>query len=317
MKSIVEILKTKYPLIQAPMSWITDAKLVAAVSNAGGLGVLGPNAGQSSVSTDPIETLERMRAEINKTKSLTRNSFGINIILEGEEVDRKNPFLEGLLRVSLEENIKYYITVGEINESVFNLIKQHNGVIIHRPLTPTVEKMKLAESLGVDVLVATGFDEGGVIPSRSWGTFTVVPVMADAVKIPVLAAGGINDQRGVRASFALGAQGVYIGTRFIATKESPAAEGVKVKIAQSGYDDMVEISGTQRSIKTKKALAYASEYTNQLNNGNMDKEIRLNGGLRPGMLEGNFENGIISVNTGIDLIKSIPTVSELIEKIMN
>lgn len=317
MQSVTEILGIKYPLIQAPMSWITDAKLVSSVSNSGGLGVLGPNAGQTTLTSDPIETSERMRSEIRKTKKLTKKPFGINIILGGENKDNNNPFLETLLKISFEENIKYFVTVGETNKKVFDLIKGNGGTIIHRPLTPTVARMKNAESLGVDILVATGFDEGGVIPERSLGTFTAIPVMVDAVNIPVLAAGGINDVRGVNAAFAFGAQGVYIGTAFITTKESPASEETKLKIINSTYDDMLSVSPTQRSIKTKKALKFNSYYEDPSYEYNLDEQIRISGGARPSMLEGKIDEGIISVNTGIDLLSEITDVKSLIEQFMN
>lgn len=306
---VTEILNTKYPLIQAPMSWNTDAQLVAAVANAGGLGILGPNAGQKTLTSDPKETAERMRNEIRKTRELTSNSFGLNIISSGEERDKDNPFYNELLRVAFEENIKYFAIVGEANKVLFDKIKEHNGVIIYRPITPTPEIMKVAEKMGADLLVATGYDEGGGLPAKSVGTFTVVPTMVDSVNIPVLAAGGINDSRGVKAAFALGAEGVYIGTRFIATQEAPSARETKQAILDSGHEDMAFIVKTLRSILTKKAEIILKKHEN-----NEDTSSDITGGFRTGMLEGKFDEGIISVNNGIDIIKDIPTVEELIER---
>ncbi|WP_129703623.1 NAD(P)H-dependent flavin oxidoreductase [Priestia megaterium] len=306
---VSEILNTKYPLIQAPMSWNTDAQLVAAVANAGGLGILGPNAGQKTLTSDPKETAERMRNEIRKTRELTSSSFGLNIISSGEERDKDNPFYNELLRVAFEENIKYFAIVGEANKVLFDKIKEHNGVIIYRPITPTPEIMKVAEKMGADLLVATGYDEGGGLPVKSVGTFTVVPTMVDSVNIPVLAAGGINDSRGVKAAFALGAEGVYIGTRFIATQEAPSAIETKQAILDSGHEDMAFIVKTLRSILTKKAEIILKKHEN-----NEDTSSDITGGFRTGMLEGKFDEGIISVNNGIDIIKDIPTVEELIER---
>ncbi|MFL7939192.1 NAD(P)H-dependent flavin oxidoreductase (plasmid) [Priestia megaterium] len=306
---VSEILNTKYPLIQAPMSWNTDAQLVAAVANAGGLGILGPNAGQKTLTSDPKETAERMRNEIRKTRELTSSSFGLNIISSGEERDNDNPFYNELLRVAFEENIKYFAIVGEANKVLFDKIKEHNGVIIYRPITPTPEIMKVAEKMGADLLVATGYDEGGGLPVKSVGTFTVVPTMVDSVNIPVLAAGGINDSRGVKAAFALGAEGVYIGTRFIATQEAPSAIETKQAILDSGHEDMAFIVKTLRSILTKKAEIILKKHEN-----NEDTSSDITGGFRTGMLEGKFDEGIISVNNGIDIIKDIPTVEELIER---
>lgn len=309
---VTELLNTKYPVIQAPMSWNTDAKLVAAVSNAGGLGILGPNAGQTTLTTDPKETAERMRREIRKTSELTTNSFGLNIISSGAERDKDNPFFNELMKVAFEENIRYFAIVGETNKTLFDQIKDNNGVIIYRPITPTPQIMKEAENMGVDIVVATGIDEGGGLPSKAVGTFTVVPTMVDAVNIPVLATGGINDSRGVKAAFALGAEGVYIGTRFIATQEAPSAIETKKAIIESGHENMAYIGATLRSILTKKA-----ELILRKNANNEDTSSDVLGGFRTGMLEGNLDEGIISVNTGIDIIKDIPSVEELIQRLLD
>ena len=110
-------------------------------------------------------------------------------------------------------------------------MKSHQIKIIYRPLTPTIENAKEAESFGADIYVATGFDEGGTVPERVIGTFSIVPMIADAIDIPVVAAGGIGDYRTVNAAFALGAEGVFAGSLFIATTENPAAENVKQKLS--------------------------------------------------------------------------------------
>lgn len=315
MRKITDILGTNYPLIQAPMSWITDANLVAAVSNAGGLGVLGPNAGQTTKTENPQVTGQRMYDEIMKTKMLTENPFGVNLILGNGDVLDTDVFLKEVFQASLSAGIRIFVSVGEPNEQVFNTIKKNDGIIVHRPLTPTVKNMKKSEELGADIIVATGYDEGGVIPARGYGTFTIVPTMVDLLDVPVMAAGGINDARGVQAAFALGAQGVYIGTRFIATKESPAAKQTKEKIIASGYDDLVLVSNQQRSIDTRVAEKISQIYHDPNNEINTDVEVNKLGGLKPAMLDGNIDQGIISVNTGIDIITNVPTVSELVQQL--
>lgn len=311
-KPLSEILKTTHPLVQAPMSWLTDAKLVAAVSNAGGLGILGPNAGQ----TEPVHGMEKhtqlMRQQIRQTRKLTAKSFGINIVLEDEPATH----MWGMLKLAFEEQIKYYAVVGEPNQDVYRQIKSHGGIILARPLTPTVENARLAEQYGADIFVATGFDEGGDLPNNHWGTFTVVPAIVDVINIPVLAAGGITDNRGVKAAMALGADGVYLGTRFLATQESPAALDVKEKIINSTYKDLVEMSSDRRSINTVAAANYYDQYQNSRNTQGIDSEISKNGGARPGMLEGEHDKGVIFVNTGIDTIKDIPSVRDLVERLM-
>ncbi|WP_192564447.1 nitronate monooxygenase [Pseudomonas gozinkensis] len=311
---VAKVLGIKYPLIQAPMSWVTDAHLVAAVSEAGGLGVLGPNAGYNTLTTDMNETIERMRSEIRKVRTLTDKPFGLNVLLmSGEALDE---FTKSWVTMAAEEGVTHFVSVGNASEQAFGFMKEFGGTIIHRPLTPTVDNMREAEALGADVLVATGYDEGGLIPASALGTFTVVPTMVDAVDIPVMATGGINDRRGVKAAFALGAEGVYIGTRFIVTQESPAADNVKNAIITSGYANMAFVSPLQRSIRTRTADRLAALNLDKQNTLDLDREISKLGGLRPGMLEGNMDEGIVSVNTGIDIIKSNPTVKELIDQLL-
>lgn len=228
-----------------------------------------------------------------------------------------NPFSEALLNAAIDEGVKYFATVGDADSIIFKKIKENNGVIIHRPLNPNSENMREAESLGVDLLVATGYDEGGVIPSQQIGTFSIVPAMVDSVSIPVLAAGGINDKRGVKAAFALGASGVYIGTRFLLTKESPMSNKVKEQILKSKNQDMLLVAKQQRSLNTKIAVMLESKYEDLVTSNENIEIIRENGGIRSGMLEGDLENGIISLNTSIEIIKNIPSVKDLIEELMN
>lgn len=317
MKLVTEILNTKYPLIQAPMSWVTNAELVAAVSNAGGMGVLGPNAGQKKVTTDSKETAERMRQEINKVRHLTNKSFGLNILTPSPKQKVSDvPFTRDLLAMAFAENIKYYVVVGSAHKELFDLIHQNEGIVVFRPLTPTIEQMRLGEKYGADIEVATGSDEGGVIPNQDFGTFTVVPTMVDTVEIPVLAAGGINDKRGVKAALALGAQGVYVGSRFLVTKESPMSSEAKTLVKNSNFNNLMRVSPTQRSLSTNQARNLA-DLMQSGSTVNLDRMISQNGGLRPGMLEGDFQHGIISVNNGVGLIDSEPTVAQLVESLMS
>ena len=310
---ITQLLGIQYPLIQAPMAWITNAKMVSEVCNAGGLGVLGPHAGKTSIKQAANAPAYSFREELQKTRSLTNKPFGVNIFVSKENGNAIDPKACARIEMILEEGVKHFITVGEANQSIFNFIKEHGGVIIHRPLNPTLQEMHQAEMWGADLLVATGYDEGGYIPTSSWGTFTIVPAGVGAVTIPVLAAGGINDCRGVKAAFALGAEGVFLGTRFIATQECPAAEIVKQKIVSSGYQDLLFVSANKRSIATQKAIYLAELHAQGENTEEHIEEIK---GLGLGMLEGKMNEGIVSVNSGIDTIKSIPSVAQLVRELM-
>lgn len=311
---VSKVLGIKYPIIQAPMLWLTDANLVAAVSNAGGLGVLGPSAGQTGPSSSKEESRQRVIDEIAKTQALTDKPFGINILTP--EPGKRNTHTERTLEEAIRAHVKVYVTVGDVNKEYFEQIHEAGGIILHRPLNPTVEAAKEAEALGADLLVATGFDEGGVLPHSEWGTFTIVPVIADAVSIPVIAAGGIVDKRGVKAAFALGAEGVYMGTRFLVTKESPMAESAKQLVITSGYKDLRFVVPDQRSIATKTAEELANRLKADPTTDHYP-EFRKSGGNLVGMRLGKTDDGTVSTDTAIDLIKDEPSVNELIHRMMD
>jgi enoyl-[acyl-carrier protein] reductase II len=230
---ICQILGIEKPVIQGPLSWLTDARLVAAVSNAGGLGVLGPNAGltaDTAVST-PEATAEKMREEIRKTKRLTEKPFGVNLIPTAVNDVWTGP----ILKVVKEEGVRAVVYTGygegSIIPALFNELKEAGIAIIYRDINPTPENTLLAEEMGADIIVATGFDEGGTLPATALGTFSIVPLIADAVKhVPVMAAGGITDNRTARAAHALGAEGVFAGSVFISTEESRVPQGSKRKL---------------------------------------------------------------------------------------
>ena len=314
---ITEILGIKYPIIQGPMAWLTDAKLVAAVSNAGGLGILGPSAGQTTMTPSPQETMERMREEIRKTRELTDKPFGVVIL-----VDTDMRFTEPLLDMIIEEKVNVALVNGldgtDYN-GTFKRLKDAGIKIVFRPLDPTIENARMAEKLGADVYVATGFDEGGTLPGAQIGTFSIVPLIVDAVKnIPVMAAGGISDIRGVRAAFALGAEGVFLGTRFLATEEARTAQNVKELILKTTAEDLHifrTLPHFYRSIPTK----LSAELVEMDKNGATREELFLKQSRRKnmklGMLDGD-ENGYISVGLGVSFIREIKSVKEVVNELM-
>ena len=215
---VARILGIEKPVVQGPLSWLTDARLVAAVGNAGGLGVLGPNAGltaATAVST-PEATAEKMREEIRKTKQLTEKPFGVNLIPTAEN----DIWTPAILPVIKEEGVKVVVYTGygdgSLKPALFDELKAAGITIIYRDINPTPENSRRAEQAGADIIVATGFDEGGTLPGTALGTFTIVPLIVDAVqRVPVMAAGGITDARGARAVHALGAEGVFSGSVFL------------------------------------------------------------------------------------------------------
>lgn len=311
---VCEALNIDKPIIQGPMSWVTDAEFVAAVSNAGELGFLGPNAGQVEVTRSPEISTERMKFEIRKVKALTNKPFGIPLI-----VNRDLDYTWPLVKTVIEEKVPVVLINDVLDQRIFKPLKENSIKIVYRPITPTIQNARAAEEFGVDVYVATGFDEGGTVPERVIGTFSIVPMIVDAINIPVLAAGGIGDVRGVRAAFALGAEGVFAGSVFIPTKENPAAENVKKMIVEATAEDLLmfrTLPAYYRSLPTKLAKKLVEMDEKGASREETANLMRGSIGMRIGMLEGNLDDGYISVGTGITSIEEIKTVKEVVDTLM-
>lgn len=229
---LTELLKIEYPIIQAPMNWITGADLVAAVSAAGGLGTLGPNAGQKTPTNDPQEVGERLRGQIRKVRSITDKPFAVNVAI-GSGDFRK--FSDACVRVVIEEKVAAAIVVMG-GPQVYTKMLQDAGVKVLQAIS-TVRHAQRAEAEGVDAVITESIDGGGHLGAVDHTNVTLVPQVVDAVKIPVVAGGGIVDARGLVAVLALGADGAYIGTRFLATKESDAHPNMKEAVLRAGESD--------------------------------------------------------------------------------
>ena len=315
---VCQILKIEKPLIQGPLFWLTDAKLVAAVSEAGGLGVLGPHAGQNSLPKDDNERAERMRAEIRKVKELTSKPFGINIFHSGQNPDVQ---LELMLKVVYEEKVPVAVVVHdgpEIAEDIIKELKAHDVTIVYRQITVTPDNAIKAEKAGVDILVATGMDEGGTLPNHNIGTFSIVPLIVDTVKIPVMAAGGITDRRTFNAAFALGAEGVFCGTLFLSATESRASQNVKEMIVKTNASDMDFfrcIPYYYRSIPTPLSQKLVQMDKDLKTREEISKAMNPMRNLKFGMLDGQTDVGYVSVGLGVSMIHSIRTCKEIIDDI--
>ncbi|WP_461216009.1 NAD(P)H-dependent flavin oxidoreductase [Lacticaseibacillus sp. GG6-2] len=328
MNRVAQILGIKYPFVQGAMSWLTDAKFVAAVSNAGGLGILGPNAGQHTVTSSADETAERMREQVKQTQQLTDKPFAVTLIVAGGET---SIFTKKILDVVIEEHVPAVLlnSLGGVSSATYGVdpatmktLKAHGIKTIVRSLQPSIADAQAVETQGADVYVATGFDEGGTMPGGEIGSFAIMPMIADAVKIPVLLAGGIGDARTVNAAFALGAEGVYVGSRLIPTEENPAADNVKQLIVDSTAEDLT-LFRTQpdyyRSLPTKLVDQLVANDQKLPERAAKQANAKLMGGtsgMRLGMLEGDFEHGYVSVGTGISTVHAIQPVQTVIEEMM-
>ena len=315
---VCQILKIEKPVIQGPLYWLTDAKLVAAVSEAGGLGVLGPHAGQNSLPKDDTEKAERMREEIKKVKELTSKPFGVNILHSGQNPDVQ---LQLMLKVVYEEKVPIAVVVydgTDIPEDTIKDLKAHNVTVVYRQISITPDIAKKAEKAGADILVATGMDEGGTLPGHNIGTFSIVPLIVDTVKIPVMAAGGITDRRTFNAAFALGAEGVFCGTLFLSSTEARIPQNVKELIVKSNASDLDFFRAMPyyyRSIQTP-----LSQKLTKMNNELKTREEIYNEmhpmrNLKFGMLDGQTDVGFITVGLGISMIHSIRSCKEIIDDI--
>ena len=291
---ISQILNIKYPIVQAPMSWLTDAHLVASVANAGGLGFLAPHAGQTTNPTSNQDVLDRMRAEIRKVKALTDKPFGVPFVLSYDF--SLIPLMVDLL---IEEQVPVVLDNGWLDEAIYAKLKQAGIKIICRLGNPNLPDALKAQKLGADILVLTGFDEGGTLP--------------------MMLAGGIADKKAVQTAFMLGAEGVWVGTAFIATHECRASQKVKDWIVQSTANDLLLFRTEPyyyRSLPTELAKKCFEMSENGATRADIAKVMNAGTGMRLGMLEGDFEHGYVSVGNGISAIDRVKSVQELIDELM-
>ncbi|MBI9009699.1 MAG: enoyl-[acyl-carrier-protein] reductase FabK [Tenericutes bacterium] len=292
-----DLVGIKYPIIQGGMANIATHQLAAAVSNAGGLGLIGCGG------WDP----ERVRDEIRKTKELTDKPFGVNIML-------MSPHAEAISDVVIEEGIKV-VTTGAGNPAKYIPKWKEAGIIVI-PVVPSVAFAKRLERSGADALVVEGTEAGGHIGEIT--TFTLVPQVVDAVSIPVIAAGGIADSRGLDAAYVLGAKGVQIGTVLLASNECPIHENYKNKIVNA-KDTETLVTGRQtgapvRVLKNKMAREYLN--LTKFGNASLEELEKLTlGSLRKAVLDGDLDNGSFMAGQSAGLVKEIRSVEEILKSI--
>jgi enoyl-[acyl-carrier protein] reductase II len=296
---ITQLLNIKYPIIQAGMVWVSGWKLASAVSNSGGLGLIG------SGSMKP----DLLKEHLLKCKSATDKPFGVNIPLLRKDADE-------LIKVCLDENIKIFFTSAGNPKTFTSLLKENGCTVVH-----VVANLKFglkAQEVGCDAIVGEGVEAGGHNGADQLTTFALIPMLVDALKIPVIAAGGISDGRGILAAISLGAEGVQIGTRFAATVESSAHENYKQEIVNSGDQDTVlafKKIGLVRMIKNDfavRAMKAEKEGWDEI----QLRELLGSKRERAGIFEGDLIEGELEAGQGVGLIKDIPTVKDLFERLI-
>lgn len=291
MKNIAELLGVKYPVIQGGMANIATAVLASAVSNAGGLGLIG--SGGNDVNW--------VRDEIRKCKELTDKPFGVNIML-------MSPHAKDIAQMVIEENVKV-VTTGAGNPGAYIKEWKEAGIIVI-PVVPSAGLAKRMERAGADAVVAEGMEAGGHIGKLT--TMAMIPQIVDAVSIPVIAAGGIADERGVLAAFALGAKGVQIGTVLLATKECPVHDNYKNLVVNAKDTDTV-LTGTEHPVRVIKNRM-AVEYNNLINANatTLELEAMTLGSLRKAVFDGNVDEGSFMAGQISGLVKEVKTVKEVL-----
>ncbi|MDR1773447.1 MAG: enoyl-[acyl-carrier-protein] reductase FabK [Clostridioides sp.] len=298
MNKVCDLLGIKYPIIQGGMAWVATAPLASAVSNAGGLGII-------AAGNAPKDAI---RKEIEDCKKMTDKPYGVNVML-------LSPFVDDIIDLVIEEKVPV-ITTGAGNPGKYMDRLKEAGIKVV-PVVPSKAIAMKMEKMGATAVIAEGTESGGHVGELT--TMVLVPQVVDAVSIPVIAAGGIADGRGVAASFALGAQGVQIGTRFICSDECTAHQNYKEMVINAKERDAV-VTGRStghpvRSLKNK----LSKEFEKQEKNGASVEELEKLGvgGLRIAYQDGDKDKGSFMSGQIASMIKDIKPCEEIIQSLMN
>ena len=302
---VCDLFKIEHPIIQGGMLWLADAELAAAVSNTGALGIVSPLAGMERHG----DSSENLRLEIAKARELTEKPFGVNIPLDLRQSG-------ALIDVVLKEEVGVVVTSAGNPAHYTELLRQNGATVVH--VVSSVRQAQVAESCKVDAVIVEGVEAAGHLGFDELPLFSLLPQVADAVSMPVIAAGGIVDARGVVAAFSLGAEGVQLGTRFVAVEENIA--NIRYKRA------IVEAKDTDTTITCRKLLPTRSlktEFSRRLleveESGASAGDIRDFLGYsraRKGQLEGDLTDGEAYSGASAGLIKEIVPVALVVQRLV-
>lgn len=295
MNVVSNLLNCKYPILQGAMGVVCNPELVAAVSNAGGFGLL---------ATAFIQDIEILRNQIQATKRLTDKPFGANLFA-------MNPLVNEFIEILAEEKVGAVTVSGGSPKHILPLLR--DNCIKSFLVVPTVDLASKAEAAGADAIIAEGSESGGMQGFNGSSTMILVPAVSDAVKIPVLAAGGIGDSRGYKAAMALGAQGVQVGTRFIATKEC---------IAHANYKDTITHSqetGTRLvHLDNFRIRALQTPLVEKILTGSLNTSDFFNGNsVMKSWIKGDIDSGVLPAGEISGLISDVISVKEIIDEMVS
>lgn len=303
---ICDLLGIEYPIIQGGMTWVANAELAAAVSAAGALGLISPNAGMALEGN----VVEHLRSQIRRAKGLTDKPFGVNLPIQ-------TPEIKDLIDVTIEEGVKV-VTTSAGNPALYTGVFKEAGVKVFH-VVASVRHAKGAERHGVDAVIAEGYEAGGHNGMDELPTMVLVPQVVDVVDVPVVAAGGIADARGLVAALALGADGIQMGTRFVATYECVAHPNFKDAIVKAN-DAGTVITGRKLGPARILKGEFASKMLELESGGATPEELLAFIGVaraRTGELDGDLVDGEAYCGAVAGMIKEIVSAGDVVRSIVD
>lgn len=295
---ITQLFNISYPIIQAGMIWCSGWELATAVSNAGGLGLIGAGSMYPEI----------LRTHIKKAKAHTQRPFGLNVPL-------LYPDIQELMQVIIEEGVKIVFTSAGNPATWTALLKKNNITVVH--VVSNIKFARKAEQAGVDAVVAEGFEAGGHNGREETTTLCLIPAVCEAIQIPLIAAGGIGTGRAMMAALALGAEGVQIGSRFVASTESSAHENFKQKVIESVEGETVLSLKQLTPVRLLKNKFYEQVAEAEKKCASKEELAQLlgRGRAKKGMFEGNLDEGELEIGQVSAAIHSIKPAGEIVSEI--
>lgn len=296
---ITELFKVDYPLVQAGMIWCSGWKLAAAVSNAGGLGLIGSGSMYPDV----------LQEHIRRCKKATPKPFGVNVPMLYPDIARH-------IDIIIEEGVKVVFTSAGNPKTYTQKLKEQGITVVH--VTANTKFARKAEDAGVDAIVAEGFEAGGHNGREETTTMCLIPMIRDAVKIPVIAAGGIGTGRGMLAAMALGADGVQIGSRFVASPESSASEAFKNSVLHAQEGDTRLLLKQLTPVRLLRNRFFEAVETAENKGASADElhDLLGRGRAKKGMFEGDLDEGELEIGQVSALIREIKAAGEIVKEII-
>lgn len=305
---VCNMLGISQPILQAGLPWVSNPELVAAVSNAGGLGILHPTSGIEPEG----DVIDNLQANIRRVQRLTSYPFGVALYLP-------NPQIPEIIEAGVQEGMRIAVTYGGSPALYTGMLKDHDNIVMHQVVT--VRHARGAEAQGVDIVIAEGFEGGGLRGPDKVSTMVLVPQIASSVTIPVVASGGIVDSRGYVSALALGAQGVQMGSRFVATTECISHQNYKEAIVAAIDSGTTIVGGDRwptRVLRNGKALEMKE--SGLMGEGEdleaWESELGM-AQARAAMIDGDLNAGIAYTGAGAGLISEILTVQEVFKELVD